>query len=257
MPPRGKQVTLLMPRIQLFVWEKPSLRPEGHALLQQNQLKTTTPRKRLSLCKSHSLLPRISYSSTSSAEPESENCMEPRELNWDPLSVATTPGRNATQPGHQWEWSERSLTAKGEVDSQVRPQQGGMQVKDGKHYGFQTQLHAITQSQQHTNINNLQYQISTLWSSLAAEFHRSLQHFGSTMTGSHQQAGRQVVVQTGKGQKTHNPLDDEPKPHYSLSDPISWQVGNRCLVRICWRRIRIFCLSSWISLSLSSSSSSS
>lgn len=107
---------------------------------------------------SHSLLPRISYSSTSSVEPESESRMEPWELNWDPLSVATRPGRNATQPGHQWKWSEGSLTAKGEVDSQVRPGQGGMEVVDGKHYGFKMKLHSITQRQQRTCVINVQYQ---------------------------------------------------------------------------------------------------
>lgn len=96
-----------------------------------------------------------------------------------------------------------------------------------------------------------------LWSSIAAEFHKSLQHLGSNMIVSHERAGKQDAIRTGNGQKTHIPLADEPKTHHPLSEPISWQVGNRCLVRICWRRMRIFCLSSWISLSLSSSSSSS
>lgn len=36
-------------------------------------------------------LPWISNSSTSSAEPESENCVESRELNWEPLDVARKP----------------------------------------------------------------------------------------------------------------------------------------------------------------------
>lgn len=43
------------------------------------------------------------------------------------------------------------------------------------------------------------------------------------------------------------------QPH-SLPRSVSW---SRFLVRICWRRRRIFCFSSWISLSLSSPSSSS
>ena len=46
------------------------------------------------------------------------------------------------------------------------------------------------------------------------------------------------------------------QPH-SLPCSISWYPGSRFLVRICWRRRRIFCFSSWISLSLSSSPSSS
>lgn len=78
--------------------------PEGQRdmlFFSGTDLNTTTSRRTLSLCKnqqSRSLLPRISYSSTSSAEPESESRMEPWELNWDPLSVATRPGRNTIQP---------------------------------------------------------------------------------------------------------------------------------------------------------------
>lgn len=62
---------------------------------------------------------------------------------------------------------------------------------------------------------------------------------------------------TGFHKSLQHPVRNEPKKHHPLSEPISWQVENRCLVRICWRLMRIFCLSSWISLSLSSSSSSS
>lgn len=94
-------------------------------------------------------------------------------------------------------------------------------------------------------------------SSTEAEFHRSLQHPISNMIVSHQRAGRQDAARTGNGQKSHIPPTDEPQKHHPLSEPSSWQAGNRCLVRICWRLMRIFCLSSWISLSLSSSSSSS
>lgn len=85
---------------------------------------------------SHFLLPLISYSSTSSAEPESESRMEPWELNWDPLSVARRPRRKASQPGHQGKCSKGSLTAKGDGDSQVWPGKGVMELKDGKHYRF-------------------------------------------------------------------------------------------------------------------------
>lgn len=91
--------------------------------------------------------------------------MEPWELNWDPLSVATRPGRNATQPGYQWKWSEGSLSAKGEVDSQVWPGQGGMEVKDGKHYGFKMKLHSITQRQQRASIISVQYQCHYVFNS--------------------------------------------------------------------------------------------
>lgn len=38
-------------------------------------------------------LPWISNSSTSSAEPESENCVESRELNWELLDVTRKPVR--------------------------------------------------------------------------------------------------------------------------------------------------------------------
>lgn len=62
--------------------------------------------------------------------------MEPWELNWDPLSVARRPGRKASQPGHQGKRSKESLTAKGDGDSQEQPGKGGMELKDGKHYGF-------------------------------------------------------------------------------------------------------------------------
>lgn len=78
---------------------------------------------------SPSLLPRISYSSTSSAEPESESRMEPWELNWDPLSVAMRPARKASQPGHQWKCSKGALTAVGDGDSQVWPGKEGWSSK--------------------------------------------------------------------------------------------------------------------------------
>lgn len=59
-----------------------------------------------------------------------------------------------------------------------------------------------------------------------------------------------LIQKPWRGRNRHS------QPH-SLPCSISWYPGSRFLVRICWRRRRIFCFSSWISLSLSSSPSSS
>lgn len=141
--------------------------PEGHrngVFFSRTDPKNHTKKSTERSQHSHFLLPRISYSSTSSTEPESESRMEPWELNWDPLSVTTRPGRNASQPGHQWKCSKGPLTAMGERDSQVQPGEGGMELKDETHYKFKIKLHSVTQCQQ-----CYQWMVSaTLWSSIAA-----------------------------------------------------------------------------------------
>lgn len=66
--------------------EDPRLRESFSAY--DSKLKETVNESSLEKCQ---FIPWISNSSTSSAEPESENCAESRELNWELLEVTRKP----------------------------------------------------------------------------------------------------------------------------------------------------------------------
>lgn len=105
-------------------------RPEGQKdmlFFSRTDLNTTTPRRSLSLCKR----PVQAFPPTSDlvlfhilrgARVREAHGAVGAELG--PTVCRHQTWEKCNKPGHQWKWSEGSLTAKGEAYSQVWPEQG-------------------------------------------------------------------------------------------------------------------------------------